>query len=1154
MRLRRLDLSRYGKFTDRTIDFGERIEGEPDLHIVYGPNEAGKSTAFAGFLDLLFGIEMQSRYGFLHPYETMRVGGCLDLSVGRRDLVRIKRRQQSLLDARNEPVAESLILGDLGGIDRNAYRTMFSLDDETLEAGGKSILASNGELGQMLFSASAGLADLSATLLALRAETDGFTKPNARSGELHRLKAALAVMKQEREAIDTLASEYSRLAAAKDAAVSQYNVALTERAQVQTGLAKVRRLLAALPRMATLRRSREEFARFAHLPDAPLGWLDELHGLQQAETRHRSATDLAKAEVERLSGELGQGVVDERALPLLGRLSPLNELRARHVTAELDLPNRRRDLARADGEVGGILMRLGRANERDPTRLLLNAAQSAALNSLIVARSGIAEKATGASDELSQALHELTEAQRALQEASGSATTHAMAPIVMALAALRESDHAVRLRSSAKAKSEHSALLATRLEALTPWKGNAEELAALRVPEQASVEAWHVDAQRNEALMRQRQEDAERLATEVERRAAELDAMGKTAGLVSDQEAAEIRRAREAAWALHRRALDSATADAFEAALRLDDIVCNARLGHERDVAKLHETTQALAVKRAEAQRARTLLDEAAAQHRQHTEMIARATADIGPAMSYDMIPAGLLGWMTRRDKALESRTDLLRAERETRDAEADALVLRGRLLGALQQAKVPFDPVAGLEALAAAAQAAMDREVHTQALRDAVAGCEREVRRRQMAVQKAALADRTWLTAWQAACAACWLGEEAAALPLEAVREMLAAAADLGQVLKTQADLADRIRGMEDDQATFEREVGQFATALGIDPVQHSVLDLAQSVVDRVQDAGRAAENKLRLQDALAEARDRQRHVEGEALVHAHRVGEMTQFMQAGSLIELAGKLRDAEQKADLERQTAQTEREILAALHVETLADAQALLEAQTETELDLEQATLSAQLDELDKRTHELFAVRRQADDRIAAVGGDDAVARIEERRQTQLLEIEDKARHYLRLRVGIAAADRALRAYRDQHRSSMMTQASDAFRIISRGAYRGLGTQPDRDGDVLVALAADGGSKLAADLSKGTRFQLYLALRAAGYREFAKLRPPVPFVADDIMETFDDFRAEETLRVFEGMARLGQVIYLTHHDHLCAIAARTVPNVRIHRLDA
>ncbi len=47
MRLRRLDLTRYGKFTDASIEFGERIAGQPDLHILYGPNEAGKSTALA---------------------------------------------------------------------------------------------------------------------------------------------------------------------------------------------------------------------------------------------------------------------------------------------------------------------------------------------------------------------------------------------------------------------------------------------------------------------------------------------------------------------------------------------------------------------------------------------------------------------------------------------------------------------------------------------------------------------------------------------------------------------------------------------------------------------------------------------------------------------------------------------------------------------------------------------------------------------------------------------------------------------------------------------------------------------------------------------------------------------------------------------------
>ena len=693
-----------------------------------------------------------------------------------------------------------------------------------------------------------------------------------------------------------------------------------------------------------------------------------------------------------------------------------------------------------------------------------------------------------------------------------------------------------------------------RLAALAPWNGSVEELAQLIVADVASVEAWHTAIQRDDALMDQRREEVDRLETELERRAAELDAIAKIAGLLSDQEAADIRRAREAAWAEHRRLLDPATADAFEAALLRDDIVCSARLGHERDVAKLHERARALAVQRAEAGRARRLLDELIAQRQRQIEIVARATAAISPVLSALSSSAWLLGWIARRDKALEGWDLLRQAEREMRNAEADAAFLYDRLLAALGQAAVTFDPLAGQEALAAAAQTAVRHEAHTQALRQAVAGCEREVRKRELAARKAAVADRTWLTAWRAACSGCWLGEETAARPFEAVREIPAAVPVLGPTLKTRIDLAERIRGMEDDQAAFGHELERLTSELGVEPGRHSRLDLAQSVVNGVQEACRAAEDERRLQGALVAARDRQRELEGDALIHARRVGEMTKFMQVDSLIKLAGRLRDAGQKADLERQAARAERDVLGALHVEGLADAQALLEAREEPELELEQAKLAAQQEDLEERTRELFAASRQAADRIAAVGGDDAAARIEERRRTTLLVIEDKARHYLRLRVGISAADRALRAYRDRHRSSMMTQASEAFRIISRGAYRGLGTRPDRDGDILVALGADGGSKLATDLSKGTRFQLYVALPAAGYQEFAKLRPPVPFIADDIMETFDDVRAEETLRLFEEMARLGQVIYLTHHDHLRAIAERTVPSVRIHRLAA
>jgi uncharacterized protein YhaN len=186
------------------------------------------------------------------------------------------------------------------------------------------------------------------------------------------------------------------------------------------------------------------------------------------------------------------------------------------------------------------------------------------------------------------------------------------------------------------------------------------------------------------------------------------------------------------------------------------------------------------------------------------------------------------------------------------------------------------------------------------------------------------------------------------------------------------------------------------------------------------------------------------------------------------------------------------------------------------------------------------------------KVEAVGGDDAVARIEEEKRTVLLDIEERANRYLRLRIGTAAAEQALHIYRDRHRGSMMARPSNAFYTISRGAYAKLATQAEKDAEVLVAVGAGGSTKVASQLSKGTRFQLYLALRVAGYHEFVQTHPTVPFIADDIMETCDDFRAEEAFRLFDQMANVGQVIYLTHHQHLLDIVRNVCPSAKIHQL--
>ncbi|HVL56032.1 MAG TPA: AAA family ATPase, partial [Burkholderiaceae bacterium] len=157
MRIARLELARFGKFSDRSLSFPKR---DCDLHVVYGPNEAGKSTLRQALLDLLYGIHPRSKYGFRHGLSEMRIGGVLENGVGTFEFQRFKRAKNPLVDAAGRVFSETELANWLGHTDRDFFERMYGLDYATLVTGGKEILDSAGDVGQMLFQAAAGVAGL----------------------------------------------------------------------------------------------------------------------------------------------------------------------------------------------------------------------------------------------------------------------------------------------------------------------------------------------------------------------------------------------------------------------------------------------------------------------------------------------------------------------------------------------------------------------------------------------------------------------------------------------------------------------------------------------------------------------------------------------------------------------------------------------------------------------------------------------------------------------------------------------------------------------------------------------------------------------------------------------------------------------------------
>ncbi|MGH6809481.1 MAG: AAA family ATPase, partial [Ensifer adhaerens] len=401
MRLRELDLMRYGKFTERRLDLGPGMLGRPDLHIVYGPNEAGKSTLFSGFLDLLFGIEHYSSYGFLHPYQTMRVGGTIEAAGRTHQAFRIKRKTNTLVGADDQPRPDNLFSASLGSIDRATYRMMFSLDDDSIEQGGEAILKSEGELGSLLFSASSGLPDSAAILSALRAEADSFYRPQARKHQLSELKAELDALKVERNGLDVNAREYASLRKTLLAARERHDVAMARRVELRVERDRLKAQIDALPLFRRLCGLRADLAKTPPLPLAPAEWATELPALRRRDVEITTKLRQLDDETRRRQEELEELPRDEAALLLMERLNALQEvaLDARYVTAARDMPARIEELSRTKTEIAACLVRLGEPGDRDPASLLLPTATNARLQELSRQHSALQERAASARQE-----------------------------------------------------------------------------------------------------------------------------------------------------------------------------------------------------------------------------------------------------------------------------------------------------------------------------------------------------------------------------------------------------------------------------------------------------------------------------------------------------------------------------------------------------------------------------------------------------------------------------------------------------------------------------------------------------------------------------------------------------------------------------------
>ncbi|NTV05885.1 MAG: AAA family ATPase, partial [Chlorobiaceae bacterium] len=321
MKIKRLELKAFGPFSGQFLDFSSSF---PALHIVYGLNEAGKSSAMRALQALFFGFPQRTGDNFIHQNQQLLVGGCLEGADGHEHtFFRRKRSVKDLFDQFDNPIEPSALTPFLHGIEKELFLALYGINHETLVMGGQGILDQQGEVGKALFAAGAGLASLKPVIDELEQEGDSLFTPKS---SVRTINEALAhhreLLRQSKEA--TLSGrEWEEHQQALDEALKTLAEKQKKKQQLSTEKSRLERLQQAMPDLSDRINLLQQLAELGDVTLLPLDFSERRATLEQREREARINHEQVTARLQVIREKMGGLSLNK---PLLDETVVIDEL------------------------------------------------------------------------------------------------------------------------------------------------------------------------------------------------------------------------------------------------------------------------------------------------------------------------------------------------------------------------------------------------------------------------------------------------------------------------------------------------------------------------------------------------------------------------------------------------------------------------------------------------------------------------------------------------------------------------------------------------------------------------------------------------------------------------------------------------------------
>lgn len=1163
MRISRLDLIRYGHFYDHKI---ELPIGEKDFHIVFGPNEAGKTTTRCALEDFLFGIDARTPYGFAHGYKTMRLGADLDTDAGTFRARRKKGNKNTILDPEDvaSPELEKRLQSLLGGVDRASYQRMFSMDRIKLEEGGREILSEEGDVGQVIFSAGVGIGGIRKRLEQLKDEAESlWTARKAQHRQFYIVQDKFKKAEQE------LRDHTCRAKAWKDA---KKNLESAERdlSQIQD---KLEQLGAEQRRLSRIRRLHQHVAVKA---DADAGILELGATVRLPENASQQLAELLRlrSEIGTRTGTLtGQLVTARRTLEelavdesILGAAEEIQGLGERRVTANkarLDLPKRRAELEGLDQKIQSLALELGWGDvapnsieKRIPTKLRMKAVRS-----MLAEHSNLESILESRREAHAEARERLNDSQQRAQLHGEDLDTSKLRTIVTSLRRRGDLDHALQ---DARDKFGSTQKRIERLFAgLHPQASNEKELFSVVSPSSESIQDHRDRAHILDNELREQKKaltSAERELVKLESGFSKIETYENALSLDKLEEA---RKRRDDLWTIAKlKFIDSGEVStelqekygsevddlpsAFEESMGAADRFADQRFDTAEATARLAEISAQIEEKASEISGLKSDL-ERNSDERSKLESKWNTLWEAAPFSP--LAPEKMLEWFDTRNQiaaAADSRLDL---DASVLTRKRDIQIARDSLLtemAKLHEDRSRFEDESLSIVLERADEIVRDGERSEHERGTAEQDVERakvELQKQSDAMSSAERACTEWQAKWTQELrdigAQTDLTLDVVATWLDILDELRECAIDRNKLI------SERIEKIESDLAAFDSRSREVAGRLAPDAVDAEPEEIVaklerqlkemERIRDRREDVSASMQN---LEADIANLEVELREAE-ESLTYLHELAD------SGTIEELSTAVNRSDELRKLE-----SEREGCIKLLL-TQGDGLSVSELEAEcASVDIDQAAirdsaLSSELSNLGGELTPASEKRAEAKRTFEAIGGEDAAAQAAATRQEAIAEFEDVAGRYVRARTASILLQGAIDHYRRDKQAPLLQRAGELFSMLTNGKYSKLGVDYDEsDSPQLIGVKPDGGIVPVTGMSTGTSDQLYLAIRIAAVEDQLDTSESMPFIADDLFVNFDDERAAAGLLALQKLSEKTQVVFFTHHRHLVELARSTL----------